>query len=42
MVREVLLSEYNETLKKKVHDAVAEKISEDFVEKIIKAGLRNY
>ena len=42
IVREVLISEYGDTLKEKVHTAVAEKISDDFVGKVIEAGFRNY
>lgn len=42
MIRDTLVTEYADDFKSKVHKAVADKMNDDFVGKVIEAGLRNY
>ena len=42
MVEQVLIKDYGKELKAKVNTAVASKITDDFIGKIIESGFRNY
>ena len=42
MVRATLTAEYTDELRERVHKAVADKMTDDFVSKVIEAGFRNY
>ena len=42
IVRNVLLTDHNDTLRLKVAEAVTAKMTDEFVSKIVESGLRNY